>query len=411
MEETFAVNGYFIKSRIEQLELKIWWIAEQIRVDRATISRWISGRVKWGKKSNLESLARVLQVPVTQITIHNPQLARASDADVLKAANLIYKKNMKKLVSIDHNYDLLEYCIKSSLSDKLPLNLLARLYFDLSNACFWQYKLQESIEYIDVSIDIFQKIRDDVSYWEAKRWRATIDTACGSLLEAIASLQLCSQKVHDPISRHRALHNIIEAHWLRGDYLRSHAMAVDRLEDPSYSIDKISVIKSYIAVGKPLIFINRDKEATDYLGKARQCSEDIGYQRGVHYIDILLTVNDAISSPSKVQIERFKKSFSAIKAIVDDPYWYYFGAIIHKRNRMFEEGLQLIDQGMARADGWNTELGLLAQVKTEIFLELDKNRAAVRSMQVAMKHFEKAEAYPRIEEMKLAFSELKVGYE
>ena len=46
--------------RIREQDIKLYWLADDIHVDKRTVSRWVNGRVKWIKQENLEALTKVL---------------------------------------------------------------------------------------------------------------------------------------------------------------------------------------------------------------------------------------------------------------------------------------------------------------------------------------------------------------
>lgn len=45
---------------IRKQGLKIWWMAEQIGVDRKTVSRWVNGKVNWARIENLLAVSALL---------------------------------------------------------------------------------------------------------------------------------------------------------------------------------------------------------------------------------------------------------------------------------------------------------------------------------------------------------------
>ena len=87
------LNHEFLKVRIKELDLKLWWIAEQIKVDRKTLSRWVNGRVKWAQRVNAKSLAGILECPMEHM-IHLDEIEEfASSKELGEAAKLMEQES------------------------------------------------------------------------------------------------------------------------------------------------------------------------------------------------------------------------------------------------------------------------------------------------------------------------------
>lgn len=54
------INGPKVRDRIQALELKHYWVAEEAGVHKTTLRRWLNGRIRSVKTENVLRLAQVL---------------------------------------------------------------------------------------------------------------------------------------------------------------------------------------------------------------------------------------------------------------------------------------------------------------------------------------------------------------
>ena len=62
------LNTKALKDKIYELELKMYWLAMEIGVDRKTISRWVRAKGPIIKRFNIKALARVLECQEEELT-------------------------------------------------------------------------------------------------------------------------------------------------------------------------------------------------------------------------------------------------------------------------------------------------------------------------------------------------------
>jgi len=63
----YQINREAVNNALLDQDLKKWWVAEFSGVHRTTFRRWLNGETRFILKRNIESLARVLQMPVCEI--------------------------------------------------------------------------------------------------------------------------------------------------------------------------------------------------------------------------------------------------------------------------------------------------------------------------------------------------------
>lgn len=64
------LNGPKVRDRIQALELKHYWVAEEAGVHKTTLRRWLNGRIQSVKTENVARLAHVLNTEAVYLASH-----------------------------------------------------------------------------------------------------------------------------------------------------------------------------------------------------------------------------------------------------------------------------------------------------------------------------------------------------
>ena len=67
MDQMTKINSNKVRERIQALDLKHYWVAEEAGVHKTTLRRWLNGRIGQVKTKNLARLAFVLSTDPTQL--------------------------------------------------------------------------------------------------------------------------------------------------------------------------------------------------------------------------------------------------------------------------------------------------------------------------------------------------------
>src|SRR5215471_5282281 len=94
MRDTRLLNVAFFTDRIRDLQIKQWWLAEQIGVDKKTVARWLSGRVKRIDPENLQRTARFLKCHPEDLILSEHAEAFATRTDLIAAARHIQRESL-----------------------------------------------------------------------------------------------------------------------------------------------------------------------------------------------------------------------------------------------------------------------------------------------------------------------------
>jgi tetratricopeptide (TPR) repeat protein len=397
---TAVINAEYLQQRIHELDYRIWWIAEKIHVDRGTISRWLSGRVKWVKMENLQPLAELLDTTVDALTVKSETEQLATPNDLKMAAELIQAKNMKGLVRQDESWQLLEYVIKASIRTSLPLNLLGSLYYDLGLACFFQNKVKQADEYTEKSLAIAQRMGNSVLLQEGWQLKAMIRTCVGPLTEAVTLYQQCLNCDHDPNFAIKVKANWSEALFRRGDLALARDMALQCLQDCRenswYAVDHISLCKRSLSVGLCFLSLNELQVAQSYVQQARDEALKGSYQKGEHYCAMVLALIASRREPHADQAAIYECSHEQLRAIIDDQLYYAIGADIYAGIGDYNRSVQLIRAAIKMAKDFPVEQGLFYEELTRIEFRFGQHQGARRAFAKAQVALTQTAALPRL---------------
>ena len=126
-EDTVRLNCHAVARRIESLDVKQWWLARMIGVDRKTVSRWLTGKVKRVARENAGRLADHLGCDVEEITVTDEADVLATKEEQRMAARLLQEQDLLALLAPTDSFELAERLIKATLMPDLPLRDLGRL--------------------------------------------------------------------------------------------------------------------------------------------------------------------------------------------------------------------------------------------------------------------------------------------
>lgn len=189
-EEHYYLNISFLDNRIKELELKKWWLAEEIGVDRKTVGRWLTGQTKKIKKDNLDRLAEILECN-TEHLIQDEGTLVATSNEQKEAAKLIEKENLLELITPSGKWDLFEGIIKASMEPNLPLPLLGQLYNFLCISAWRKSDLEKANKYLDKAKEISIKCNHQNLIARTKLNEATLASFSGDIDAAIAGYLYC----------------------------------------------------------------------------------------------------------------------------------------------------------------------------------------------------------------------------
>lgn len=187
----YALNAVFLKNQLLELGLKQWWLAEQLGVDRKTVSRWVNGKVKSVQKENAEALCQVLDCKLEEITTQSvaDQLATAEEQKA--AAKLLASSSLVEKLGPIGEWDVIESLLKATIVPDLPLQVLGELYDMLTIAAWRQSKVDDADVYNHKALEVGEKSGDKNLYGCALISQANIYSWRGYTESAIETYKKC----------------------------------------------------------------------------------------------------------------------------------------------------------------------------------------------------------------------------
>jgi tetratricopeptide (TPR) repeat protein len=189
--DTVRLNTHFVVRRVEVLGLKQWWLARVIGVDRKTVNRWLTGKVKRVTRYNAEKLAEYLECPLEEIIIPDEAVVYATREERRAAAELLRERDLLQILSPSDNWELAEKLIKAAMYPDLPLRELGRLYNLLSIAAWRQGNYGEATVHAERAVEIGERLRDRGILNNATCNIATVDSFLGRHTRSLKGYEKC----------------------------------------------------------------------------------------------------------------------------------------------------------------------------------------------------------------------------
>jgi len=286
-EDTVIVNAEFLDQRIRELDLKIWWIAEQIGIDRGTISRWINGKIRWARLQNIKALAAILECPMEALMVSSETEQPSTKEDLKTAARLIKQKHLKELIQPSGNWQVFESLLKTTLQPNLPANLLGYLYNELTVAAWRQLHIPRAKKYLERAVEISQKNDNQILFLQTQLNLGIIHLFEGRLIEAQSVFASCINKRDDLPSRWAAMANGAEVYFRIGELDESIRLAMELYEERratekpqpkpiNLCLTKISLFNYYFELGR----LEQAKAAID---EAMELAQQNHFHKGIHW--------------------------------------------------------------------------------------------------------------------------------
>jgi tetratricopeptide (TPR) repeat protein len=282
--ETVRLDTHFVTRRVEVLGVKQWWLARMVGVDRKTVGRWLSGKVKRIARRNAEKLAAHLECSLDDITVADGVDVYATREERRAAASLLREKDLLQILSPSDNWDLAERLIKATMYPDLPLRDMGQLYNLLSIAAWRQGNYAEGAAHAERAREIGEKLGDAGIILNAAQNLATIDSLLGRNVRALEGYEKCLARpeyFHTKRDHAKTLSNVamVYGDFARfGDSVAAQAKAIKLFEELALPFN---LAIAWIGVGNVLTEIGYFPEARAAVGKARRYAAEAGFEKGV----------------------------------------------------------------------------------------------------------------------------------
>ena len=97
--------GRLIRNRREELGFSSNYVADQLDINRSTLSRWETGNIKTIKRSHIWRLSQILHIPVDVFLEDNPDLSRIENPALVKERESL-KQTLDSITDIEKLKDI-----------------------------------------------------------------------------------------------------------------------------------------------------------------------------------------------------------------------------------------------------------------------------------------------------------------
>lgn len=369
-EEKVLLNLVYFDNRFRELELKQWWLAEEIGVDRKTVGRWLTGQTKRIRKDNLTKLAEILECIEEDLVLKDEASQFASSNEQKAAAKLIEQENLLEILTPTGKWPLLEGLIKASMEPNLPFSLLGQLYNFLCIAAWRQSNLDKAELYLKKAIEIANKTDHKSVIARTKLNEATLASFRGKIEESLAGYQYCidnKKYLEDPGVYASALSNIGCVYQEYGDldksieYQKKAIEAFQELDKPlNLSIAWIGLCDAYIEKG--LL-----DEAWSACEESMNNAEKSQMQRGIADSNLFFSLILSAKSEFQKSYDYWVKAKKKFKELdINEGRTYRAGAIALIGLNKETEALDLLSKGISVSLEFPYELAQLHLLKFSI---------------------------------------------
>jgi tetratricopeptide (TPR) repeat protein len=312
------LNVAFLRHRLHQLGFKQWWVADQIRVDRKTLTRWLTGQVQQIQSDNLERLANCLHCEAADLISREGDIV-ATRAERLKAARLIEREALLETLGPIGEWRMLETLIRATMQPELPLSTLGQLYNQLSIAAWRQSHLTRAEPYAAKALEIGRRCRSRAVIAAANLNQGTLAAFRGRLKEALSSYKKCirlSLSLGDEVTRAKAMSNCGAVYLDAGkwkDAIRWQQRAISSFARLGKSTNECI---AWIGLADALLTGGRLKAAWDAATHAHALTGRPNYRRGRCDVSLLraeILVKRSRLHAAAVELSRARAGFEVLE--------------------------------------------------------------------------------------------------
>jgi tetratricopeptide (TPR) repeat protein len=349
-EPTFTLRSAWLRNRIAELGLKQWWLAEQLRVDRKTVLRWVNGQVRTIQRDNAVALAGILGCRLDDLELPRAGSDLATPQDQHEAGQLLATSRLLERLGPVGEWDVAESLIRAVAVPALPLHVLGELHNRLCVACWRQGKMAQADVANQVALELAERCGDNAVRAGALASRANLLHWRGDCAAAQQTYrQALALGAHLEPAARAGVHNNLGASLAEcGDFEAGRAELQTALAELMWagSAMQLSITRTHLAIlhlrlGQPEAaashadWARRHAEQTDYRRGLAMCqllSADIAARRGRH--------NDALALLAQ-GLERF----AALG--IDEGLNHEFAARVQRQAGQLDAALLSLQRGLA----------------------------------------------------------------
>lgn len=406
MKKDILLNSVFVKNRIQELEIKQWWLAEQIGVDRKTVSRWLNGKVKTIQRDNAQALAQILKCQIEDLTVSDKTEQLASKKDQRAAAKLLKSSSLIDRLGPIGEWDVIESLLKATILPDLPKSILGEMYNLLAVAAWRQSKIDEASEYIKKAEEIAVKTGDKAVLAGALLNKANVYSWRGQTSRSVEIYEKCIEleKYIAPKSLGAAYSNIGATFAESGNLARAIEFQLKSIERFKLhgSPTNLSISHCHLA----MIYLKKDdlQEAQTHCDLSLRYAQKDEYKRGLQMSKLIQAEIEARKSNKILATRLLEEALDGFEKLgIIEGLNFEFAGRISRLNGRFVDAEKYLKKGI----GLSGEFPLY---QASIYFELallyryqERETEAIMAARRAVEIFTRAEAPLNVEAVQKSF--------
>ena len=190
-EKKPLLNVSAVENQIARLGLKRLQVAKETGVDRSTVGRWLDGRTKRIRRSNLKRLSQTLDCPATSLVVEAVSDVIASRDDQARIAHLVEKERLLEVLTPHSRWPHLKAFVKAATESDLPLTTMGKLLNYLAVACLRKNRADTAEEHATEAMELGERIDNYHVLAEADLNLGAVADAKGAFEVAAAHYRAC----------------------------------------------------------------------------------------------------------------------------------------------------------------------------------------------------------------------------
>jgi tetratricopeptide (TPR) repeat protein len=366
---TVFLDTSFVETRMAQLGVKQYWLAEQLGVSPRTVLRWVNGQVRRIQREHLAPLAALLECTPDQLSPTAGDDAGVADARA-EAARRIADEDILTLLTPTSSYPMAEALIKASLTPGLASHTRGKLLNMLSLAVGRQFRIEEAIAYAAQAAEIGRDLGNQVMVVRAWYAEGMARLYAGEIAEARRRFQRCVDDLDyldEDYDAAMAWFGLGACQGYDGEIesaLASLARSIAELEPLARPMDQSMPLD---VRGVLLLEAKRLDEARADLERSLELATRIGWNSGKGRATAALAHVAAQRGELAGGVELYENALAIVREErFVHPQLFLSGAHVHRLAGNIERALAELERGLDFAEKYRPEREALERLRAEL---------------------------------------------
>ncbi len=370
-----------------------------IGVDRKTVGRWISGKVKRIARYNAEALAQYLECNIADITITDEADIYATREEQRVAAELLHDKNIIRLIRPTEDWALAESLIKATMQPNLPINQLGLLYSLLASAVWGQGDFTKALDYAERALDLGERSGDKAVIAKTMLSRATLLWFTGKTKDYLKEIERCEQwkdYLKDKSDLTKLLLNLAVVDQCHCRFDKSEKRKFEALRIANQTGDSFYIRIAHKALTSLYTELGRLSDAKRSINEASKYAKDAKFRWKYTILfykaDIACLQGDFETAENNIS-----EGWEGLSNFdIYDLFCYEATVRFYRRTRRFEKAIEAAENALVKSEKYSYIHALTLQERARLALAIKDNSEEEEYRNKANRIFEDIGLYNRV---------------